>query len=297
MQLFTRHKWTYLLLALISVVLVGCEGHPSILNPKGVIAFEERRLIFDSAALMLIVLIPVIIMSFDFVTHYRSGNKKTEYRPNWAHSVFLESIWWGVPIAIILVIGTMTWISTHKLDPFRKLNYPGKVERIDVIALPWKWLFIYPEKNIATVNHLVLPNKTQVEFHFTNDNVPMSSFMVPQLGSQIYTMAGMRTRLHLIPTHIGKVEGMNTQYNGDGFSDMRFDVDVVSEQDYNDWTKKVASQYGKLNNRTYNKIRQPEINAKVTYFSGVEQNLFNSIMHAYHMSGQFPMSIGIKEHA
>jgi len=252
-----------------------------VLNPQGIIAYEERQLLFDALALMLIVVIPVIIMSFAFVVRYRASHKTAEYKPNWCHNVFLESFWWGVPCVIILILGVYTWHATHKLDPYRKILVPGKVLRIEAVALPWKWLFIYPEQNIATINYVVLPRNQQVEFWLTSDNVPMSSFFIPQLGSQIYTMAGMRTRLHLVGEEDGVFEGLNSQYNGDGFSDMHFIVKVVEPNELQSWISKVSKSGNLLNEENYKSLLQPTIANKVEYFSWVQPNLFQSIIETY----------------
>ncbi|HVX00205.1 MAG TPA: hypothetical protein VHA52_07210, partial [Candidatus Babeliaceae bacterium] len=221
-------KLLFILIALMA--LAGCEGHIiGILNPKGIITFEERRLFFDTLALMLIVVLPVIIMSFAFVYHYQVSHRIRDYKPNWSHSYLLETLWWGIPCVIILVLAILTWKKTYELNPYDRIpGYDQEPLLVQAIALPWKWLFIYPKYNIATVNYLVIPKGEQVEYWLTTDNVPMSAFFIPQIGSQIYTMAGMRTRLHLLATHVGIYDGMNTQFNGDGFSNMHFPVYVIS---------------------------------------------------------------------
>jgi len=267
------------------LTLTGCgKANSGILNPKGVIAYQERQLLFDSIALMLIVVIPVIVMSFAFVFRYRSSHRTSEYRPNWCHNSFLEMIWWGVPCIIIIILGIMTWIMTHKLDPYQKINVPGKPLLVKVIALPWKWLFIYPQQNIATVNFLELPKGRQVEFWLTSDNVPMSAFFVPQLGSQIYTMAGMRTRLHLLATQEGTFEGLNSQYNGDGFSDMHFKVKVVQPSEMNRWYQSVKRSPKKLTQRQYLQLAKPTIAEPVRYYSWVTPGLFKQTIKAYQQS-------------
>lgn len=283
------------LLLLVVLFLSGCDVDKGILSPKGVVAFEERELFFNSAAIMSMVVLTVIIMSIIFVYHYRDGNNKTEYKPEWCHSVFLECIWWGVPCLIILILSIYTWIATHKLDPYRKLNYPGKVMNVQVVALPWKWLFIYPDSQIATINKLVLPKNKQVEFYLTSDNVPMSAFFIPQLGSQIYTMAGMRTRLHLIPTHLGTFEGLNATYNGDGFAGMRFKVEIVSEDDFNQWQQSVQASAAILDLAALESLRKPSINNAEEYFSNADTTLFNKLIHKYMMSAEHPESLGNTE--
>ncbi len=267
--------------------LSGCHTPiTGVLNPKGVITYQERQLLFDSLALMLIVVIPVIIMSFAFVFRYRAAHKKVQhsYKPNWSHSFLLESIWWGVPCLIIIVLGILTWKKTHSLDPYRKI--PGTVGKpllVQAVALPWKWLFIYPKQGIATINSLVIPKGKQVQFWLTSDNVPMSAFFIPQLGSQIYTMAGMRTRLHIIATQDGTFQGLNAQYNGDGFSDMHFETHVVEPKAFDVWVSKVKSSGSALSASAFQKVRKPSIKAPPKLFSSFEPNLFKKIIMSYKM--------------
>jgi len=263
--------------------LTGCKANSvGLLNPKGVIAYEERKLFFDTLALMLIVVLPVIVMSFTFVYHYQVSHRTKDYKPNWSHSYFLESLWWGIPCAIIFVLAVITWKETHKLDPYNRI--PGHHQEpmlIQVIALPWKWLFIYPQQDIATVNYLVIPVGQQVEYWLTTDNVPMSAFFIPQLGSQIYAMAGMRTRLHLLANHIGTYDGMNTQYNGDGFSDMRFSVHVVEPGKMQEWIDQVKKLPSHLDDAAYTALLNPVIHAKPEFFAGIKSNLFNGVIETY----------------
>jgi cytochrome o ubiquinol oxidase subunit II len=267
-----------------AALLTGCEGHPSILNPKGVVSFEERQIIFDTTALMLIVVIPVIIMSLVFSYHYRASNRIGEYKPDWHHSTFLEALWWGVPFIIILILASITWVSTHKLDPYRTLNYPGKINTIKVIALPWKWLFIYDDAKITTVNKLVLPKDIQTRFLLTSDNVPMSAFFIPQLGGQIYTMAGMQTKLHLIPTTSGSMTGFNSQYNGNGFADMHFEVSVLDDTDYKIWLKKTKSSQQPFTKEIYKNLRKKSHKQQTKVYSNTEKGLFSKVIHSYRKS-------------
>lgn len=267
---------------LLLLGLAGChQAMTGVLNPKGIVTYQERQLLFNAFALMLIVVIPVIIMSFAFVIRYRASHKTAEHKPNWSHNVFLEAIWWGVPCVIIVILAAMTWIMTHKLDPYRKINVPGKIMPIEAVALPWKWLFIYPRQNIATVNFLEIPRGQQVEFFLTSDNVPMSAFFVPQLSSQIYTMAGMRTRLHLVALKNGIFDGLNAQYNGDGFSSMHFKVSVVESAAMQQWIKKVRNTSNPLSMAAYQQLLTPVINAPVQYYSPVVPKLFNHIISKY----------------
>lgn len=278
-------KKAALLIAGVSLMLAltGCkELFIGMLNPKGIIAYQERKLFFDTLALMLIVVLPVIIMSFTFIYHYQQSHRITDYKPNWSHSYFLESIWWGVPCAIIFVMAVLTWKKTHELDPFNPI--PGHNDKpllVQVIALPWKWLFIYPEQQIATLNYLELPANRQIEFWLTADNTPMSALFIPQLGSQIYAMAGMRTRLHLYANETGTFDGMNTQYSGDGFSDMHFPVQVVSEADFDTWVSQAQLSSTHLDTQQYQFLLNSSIDAKPEIYSQAQANLFQDAINVY----------------
>jgi cytochrome o ubiquinol oxidase subunit II len=289
----TQHcsnRWKCLSKLLIAIMggllmfgLAGCQGHLiGMLNPKGIVAFQERKLFFDTLALMLIVVLPVIIMSFAFVYHYQVSHRTRDYKPNWGHNHLLEMLWWGIPCVIILVLAILTWKKTYELDPFHKI--PGQNQEtmlIQVIALPWKWLFIYPQQNIATVNYLQIPVGQQIEYWITTDNVPMSAFFIPQLGSQIYTMAGMRSKLHLLANEKGVYEGLNTQFNGDGFSDMHFVVHVVDPQQMQQWLAEVKKSPNHLTEASYRDLLNPTIGNKPQFYSGVPSDLFNSVITTY----------------
>ena len=269
--------------SLILLSLSGCKEHfIGVLNPKGLIASEQRKLFFDTLAVMLIVVLPVSSMSITFVYHYQISHRIRDYKPNWGHNFYLELLWWGIPCVIILVLAIMTWKKTHELDPYRPIA--GQTQKpllIQVIALPWKWVFIYPEQNIATVNYLEIPIGQQVEYWITADNVPMSAFFIPQLGSQIYAMAGMRTRLHLLASEPGVYDGLNTQYNGDGFSDMHFEVHVVKPETLKQWFTEVKKSPNGLTDASYNQLLYPSIADKPKLFSGVQNDLFDKVIMTY----------------
>ena len=274
----SRFGFIFAFIALLS----GCEGlHNGLLGPAGPVAFKERQLFFNSLALMMIVLIPVVIMSIAFAVRYRASHPTAEYRPNWSHSYLLEALWWGIPCIIVIVLGVMTWIQTHKLDPYQRINSSENPMKIQAISLPWKWLFIYPEQNIATVNELYLPLNREVQFEITSDNEPMSSLFIPRLASQIYSMAGMRTELHVLATQTGEMQGMNTMYNGDGFSDMKFKVFVVDDQSLQNWVKQVKSANQTLSTEEYTKLMKPSKAEPVHYYSSAEPNLFKATIDKY----------------
>jgi cytochrome o ubiquinol oxidase subunit 2 len=273
----------FLAVGWLLLTLTGCQSQLiGLLNPKGIVAYEERKLFFDTLALMLIVVLPVIIMSFAFIYHYQISHRIQDYKPNWSHSYFLEALWWGIPCAIILVLSVLTWKKTHQLDPYHKIYYFEKNTMvIQVIALPWKWLFIYPEQNIATVNYLVIPIQRQVEYQLTTDNVPMSAFFIPQLGSQLYAMAGMRTRLHLVANEPGTFDGMNTQFNGDGFSEMHFTVQAVPDDELQKWFIEIKKSPNHLTSAQYLQLLKPSIGDKPSFYSGVEKDLFQQVITTY----------------
>lgn len=267
-------------LGLFCVLGSGFADGLGVLSPKGVIAHQERQLMFDTMALMLIVVLPVIIMSFAFAYRYRASKRIGKYRPNWSHNNLLEIFWWTIPTMIIVILGIIVWKKTHELDPYNEIDIPGKDEVVQVVALQWKWLFIYPEEGIATVNDLYMPQNKQVEFQITAD-APMSAFDIPQLGGQIYAMAGMRTRLHYYSSHIGTYEGLNTQLNGIGFSEMHFPAHVVSQSDFDQWVRKMKASSTPLTLDTYKHLYEPTIAAPAQYFSSVPNDLFMSIMMQY----------------
>ena len=202
-----------------TLLLSGCDS--ALLNPKGQIAMEQRSLILTAFGLMLIVVIPAILMAVVFAWKYRASNTNAKYSPNWSHSNKVEAVVWTVPILIILFLGVLTRKSTHALEPGKPIASDVKPVEIEVVALDWKWLFIYPEQGIATVNEIAFPKGTPVNFRITSNSV-MNSFFIPTLGSQIYAMAGMQTKLHLIANEPGTFKGISSNFSGRGFSGMKF---------------------------------------------------------------------------
>ncbi len=272
------------ILALISVgcvlLLSGC--HMALLDPKGVIAAGEKSLLIDATLLMLIVVIPVIFINFFFAWRYRASNEKATYRPDDGHNTIIESICWLIPCLIITVLAVMTWISSHELDPYRPLDTTNKPITIQVISLNWKWLFIYPDENIATINYIQIPVNTQVRFLISSDG-PMNSFQIPQLAGQIYAMSGMQTKLHIMATAEGDYDGMSTNISGNGFSGMTFTVHVGTQAEYSAWVNTVHKSPDKLTLPVYNQLVAPTENDPVRYFSSVEPDLFNNVIMKFMM--------------
>ncbi len=196
------------------LLLAGCNS--AILNPKGQIGHDEKQLLITSVVLMLIVVIPVIVMTIAFAWKYRASNTKARYEPDWSHSTAIEVVVWSIPCVIILVLAVLTWRSSHALDPYRPLDSDVKPITIEAVSLDWKWMFIYPDQNIATVNEIAFPVHTPLNFKITSDTV-MNSFFIPHLGTMIYAMAGMETKLHLVANEPGEYFGLSTNYSGHGF--------------------------------------------------------------------------------
>ncbi|HSW71020.1 MAG TPA: ubiquinol oxidase subunit II, partial [Gammaproteobacteria bacterium] len=189
-----------------------------LLNPGGRIAADEKHLLIIAVLLMLIVVLPVIILTLSFAWRYRAGNSKASYLPNWEHHARLEVLWWSIPCVIVAILATITWFSSYRLDPYRPLAVSASKElTIQAVALEWKWLFIYPEQNIASLNFIQVPVGVPLHFLITAEG-PMNALHIPQLGGQIYAMAGMQTQLHLIADLPGRYRGLATNFSGEGFS-------------------------------------------------------------------------------
>lgn len=251
-----------------------------VMAPKGHLATEEWMLILIATLLMLFVVLPVIGMSYLFAWRYRAENTKAIYTPEWSHSVLLETICWGIPIVIIIILGTITWTSSHELDPYKELVSTVPPITIQVIALDWKWLFIYPKEGIATVNYLEFPEHTPINFQITAD-APMNSFWIPQLGGQIYAMPGMRTLLHLVADEVGNYPGSSANFSGDGFSEMKFIAHSVSRSDYDTWVVNTQHNNRELNSEEYTRLALPSTSTPISYYSHVEPTLYESVIMKY----------------
>ncbi len=252
----------------------------TVLNPKGQVGQDEKSLILTAGALMLIVVIPVIVMVFLFAWKYRESNKKATYSPDWAHSRKIEAIVWIVPGVIVLALAILAWTSSHSLDPFKPLDAKAAPIKIEVVSLDWKWLFIYPDQGIAAVNQIAFPTNVPVDFYLTSGSV-MNSFFIPQLGSQIYTMAGMETQLHLIANKAGTYSGLSANFSGRGFSGMAFTALATSPRQFDDWVKKIKRSSKKLDQYGYTELAEPSQYNPVEYFSSVKPHLFRDIIDSY----------------
>jgi cytochrome o ubiquinol oxidase subunit 2 len=261
-----------------ALLLSGCTM--PLLDPKGQVGIAEKNLIIVSTLLMLIVVIPVIVLTLYFAWKYRATNTAATYAPNWSYSHRVEAVVWGIPCAIILVLGVITWKTTHELDPFRPLESSVKPMTIEVVALDWKWLFIYPDQHIATVNEIAIPTDVPVNFKITSDSV-MNVFFIPALGSQIYAMAGMQTQVNLIANEPGIYDGLSTNFSGAGFPDMMFKAHATNQAGFDAWVAKVKASSGKLGLDNYNELAKPSEKNPVKYFSTVEPVLYAAILDKY----------------
>ncbi|MDQ0589611.1 ubiquinol oxidase subunit II [Variovorax paradoxus] len=276
-------RWPLLLpLAL----LAGC--NTVLMNPSGDIANQQGRLIVVSTVLMLIIIIPVIALTVFFAWRYRQSNKEADYSPDWDHSTQLELAIWAAPLLIIIALGAITWISTHTLDPYRPLSrldaeraIPAEAKPlvVEVVALDWKWLFIYPEQGIATVNEMAAPVDRPITFKITATSV-MNSFFIPALAGQIYAMPGMETKLHAVINKPGEFEGFSANYSGAGFSGMRFKFHGLSGDGFEEWVKKAkAGQNGELTRETYLKLEAPSERDPVRHYAAVAPDLYDAILN------------------
>lgn len=281
MKKFMRVLAGLVLVGLVWFLIAYVNSHSmGVFNPQGVIAVAERNLIVTALSLMLIVVIPVFILLGTFVWRYRAGNTKAKYTPDWHSNVALEIIWWSIPSAIIITLAIITWNSTHALDPFKPLDSNVKPVTIEVVALDWKWLFIYPEQGIATVNFIEIPKNTPINFKITAD-APMNSFWIPELGGQIYAMPGMSSQLHLMAGGEGSYAGSSANFSGNGFSGMKFTVKATSPEEFDQWVKTVRLSPASLTLSEYNELARQSENNPVAYYASVDSGLYGTIIKKF----------------
>ncbi|MEJ2644097.1 MAG: ubiquinol oxidase subunit II [Gammaproteobacteria bacterium] len=270
-------------------VLSGCSSNMVLLDPKGPVGAHEKTLILASIAIMMVVAIPVFVMTFYFAWKYRASNKNATYAPKWSHSNKIEFVVWTVPTVIVAVLGYLVWTDTHDLSPYKPLVSAHKPINVEAIAMDWKWLFIYPDQHIATVNQLEFPANVPVNFRITSDTV-MTSFFIPRLGSQIYAMAGMQTRDSLLATEPGTYVGRNCQFSGRGFSNMQFNAIATSPQQFKNWVEKIKQSGSNLGMAKLKELEKPSRVNPVTYYSSVRPHLFDYIIHKYVGGGTATMT-------
>lgn len=270
---------------LLLTLLTGCKA--VVMNPSGDVAVQQSNLILVSTLLMLIIIVPVIVLTLYFGWRYRHTNTKATYSPEWDHSTGLELMIWGAPLLIIIFLGLVTWITTHTLDPYRPLQRldaervipaEAKYLNVEVVALDWKWLFIYPDLGIATVNELAAPVDMPIRFKITASTV-MNSFYIPALAGQIYAMPAMETKLHAVINHEGDYEGFSANYSGAGFSHMNFKFHGMTQGNFDAWVQANKSSNLELNPKAYLTLEQPSIKDPIQHFGKVTPNLFEQVVN------------------
>jgi cytochrome o ubiquinol oxidase subunit 2 len=268
------------IVAILVVLLFNHHGSIAVLSPEGKIAGHQRDLLVFATGLSLLVIIPVFTLAFYIAWKYHEDNKKSKYQPKWDHNHSLEFVWWTIPIILIIILAIVTWKSSHDLDPYKPIESHKKPLTVQVVALEWKWLFIYPEQNIATVNYLEIPEKTPINFQITAD-APMNSFWIPKLGGQVYAMAGMQTKLHLMADKTGTYNGASANLSGEGFSGMKFIVKSSTEGDFGTWVNNARHSKETLSKDAYTTLAKPSKNNAKQYYSSVDPALYDTVMKKY----------------
>jgi len=252
-----------------------------VLNTEGLIANQERDLIYIVFGLGLLVVIPVLWMLFAIAWKYRAGNTKATYEPEMDGNKKLEILWWGIPIVIIIVLAIITAVSTHALDPYKPIESSVEPVEVQVVALEWNWLFIYPEKGVATLNYLNIPEDTPINFTITSD-APMNSFWVPALAGQVYAMSGMSTKLHIMADTVGTYDGSSANISGEGFASMRFKVNSMTEKDFSAWVIDAsANSKDALTSESYATLAKPNTDKKEITYALMNKDLYNEIIMKY----------------
>jgi cytochrome o ubiquinol oxidase subunit 2 len=263
--------------ALAAVLPLAACSNAGVLDPQGPIAAAERLLLVNSTAIMLVVVVPVILATLGFAWWYRASNPRAVRSLELAYEGRIEFVTWSIPALIVILLGGVSWIGSHQLDPRAPIPASAPPLRVDVVALDWKWLFIYPDQGVAAVNQLVVPTGTPLQFRLTSATV-MNSFFVPQLGSQIYAMSGMATHLNLLADRPGEYPGFSANFSGDGFPDMRFTAKAVSGGDFAHWVREARSAGRALDEADYIALAKPSKAVAPATYGSVEPRLFDRIL-------------------
>jgi cytochrome o ubiquinol oxidase subunit 2 len=265
------------------------------LDPVGPVARAEKMILINSTAIMLAIVIPTMLATIAFAFWFRRGNKKATYRPDWEYSGAVELVVWAIPALTIMLLGGIAWIGSHDLEPSKPLASKTPAIRVDVVSLDWKWLFIYPDQHIATVNQLVVPAGTPVSFRLTSATV-WNTFFVPQMGSMIYTMPGMTTRLNLQADSPGVYPGRSAHFSGDGFPGMEFNVQAVTPQQFAAWTQSARSSATVLDGQSYAQLAKPSSYVRPMIYSNVAPGVFEGIATGHAPPSQYvpakPLALG-----
>jgi cytochrome o ubiquinol oxidase subunit 2 len=248
----------------------------NILDPQGPIGAAEKTILIDSVAIMLAIVVPTIVAIFAFAYWFRASNSRALHLPDWEYSGRIELVVWSIPTLTIILLGGVAWIGAHQLDPAKPIEGSSKPLTIQAVSLDWKWLFIYPDQKVATINTLTVPAGVPLQFQLTSASV-MNAFFIPQLGSLIYTMYGMTTRLNLQADTPGTLQGLSGHFSGDGFSDMHFDVRVVPTEQFSKWAQDASQVEKSLDERSYEQIAKPSMKNTPAIYRLADPDLFRSI--------------------
>jgi len=257
------------------LALGGCSG--GVLDPQGPIGAANRTILFNALEIMLLIVVPTIVVGLFFAWWFRASNTRANYQPRWAYSGRIEIIVWSIPILVILFLGGVIWIGSHEIDPYQPIASQRKPLEVQVVSLDWKWLFIYPEQGVASVNQLVVPAGAPVHFALTSASV-MNAFFVPQLGSMIYTMNGMVTQLNLQAGREGEFYGESAMYSGDGFSDMNFRLRAVSQDEFAAWVTRARQEGPALDRPGYESLSRQSQNVRPFTYRTIDPALFHAIV-------------------
>jgi cytochrome o ubiquinol oxidase subunit II len=257
------------------VVLSGCQ--PAVLDPQGPVGLAQKTILIDSLAIMLVIVVPTIAAILAFAWWYRASNERAVYLPDWVYSGRIELIVWSIPLMVIMLLGGVVWIGSHDLDPAKPLPSSAAPLDVQVVSMDWKWLFIYPAQGVASVNQVVIPAGVPIHFSLTSASV-MNAFFIPQLGSMIYTMNGKTTQLNLQADAPGTFLGLSSQFSGDGFADMHFDVLALPAEQFTAWIEATRATGRALNPETYSALTRQSTNIPPFTYSAVEPQLFQQIV-------------------
>jgi cytochrome o ubiquinol oxidase subunit 2 len=272
----------------LPLLLGACSG---VLDPHGPVGASERLILFDSLTIMLAIVVPVIVATFGFAWWFRASNTRADYWPEWAFSGTLELIVWAIPALVITFLGGIAWFGSQALDPYRRLDSTAKPLEVQVVSLDWKWLFLYPDEGVGSLNQLVIPVGAPVHFRLTSNGV-MNSFFVPQLGSQIYTMAGMTSQLSLQADQAGTYQGLSAQFSGDGFSDMHFEVRALPADAYAKWIADAKASAAHLDAAAYGELARQSVDVKPAAYGAIDPKLFEAIVNQTAPAAQGPAGGG-----
>jgi cytochrome o ubiquinol oxidase subunit 2 len=268
----------------LRALIIGCAAPAAaacraagVLDPQGPVSAAERLILFNATGIMLVVVVPVIVLTLAFAWWFRAGNRRAARRPEWAYSGRIELVVWSIPAMVVILLAGVAWIGSHELDPARRLASDVTPLKVEVVSMDWKWLFIYPDEHIATVNRLIVPVGTPIDIALTSATV-MSAFFVPQLGSQIYTMPGMTTRLYLMADRAGDFAGISSHFNGNGFSDMQFVVHAVTAEEFRRSILEIRRDSSPLTEAAYGRLAGAGGRLPPGAYGSVDAGLFGRIV-------------------